>query len=62
MNCTPAVIFTRDGTTHIVDLTVPIPKTISFEAQAMLEAKASTAQSLNEHTQTVAKLRAAYAA
>jgi monoterpene epsilon-lactone hydrolase len=58
-NACPAVTFARDGSAHIVDLTVPIPKTISHEAQAMLEATAVAAHPSTEPAQTVADLRAA---
>jgi hypothetical protein len=57
----PAVTFVRDGSAHIVDLTIPIPKTISEEAQAMLTAAAMAPHPSPEPTQTVADVRAAHA-
>jgi len=57
----PAITFVRDGSAHIVDLTIPIPKTISEEAQAMLTAAAMAPHPSPEPTQTVADVRAAHA-
>jgi epsilon-lactone hydrolase len=57
----PSVTFGPDGSAHIVDLTVPIPKTISPEAQAMLEATAAAEHSPNGLTPSLAELRSTYA-
>jgi monoterpene epsilon-lactone hydrolase len=57
----PAVTFASDGSAHIVDLRVPIPKTISHEAQEMLKARAAAAQPSTDPSQNIGMLRAAYA-
>ena len=57
----PAVTFGSDGNAHIVDLRIPIPKTISHEAQEMLKARAAAAQPSTDPTQKVGVIRAAYA-
>lgn len=53
----PAVTFAPDGTVHIVNLTVPIPQTISPEAQQMLRAGASAGDPTQGFTLPVADLR-----
>jgi monoterpene epsilon-lactone hydrolase len=57
----PSVTFGRDGSAHIVDLTVPIPTTISPGAQAMLAAAAAAAHQSNVLTPPLAELRLVYA-
>jgi hypothetical protein len=57
----PAITFVRDGSAHIVHLTIPIPKTISEEAQAMLTAAAMAPHPSPEPTQKVADVRATHA-
>jgi monoterpene epsilon-lactone hydrolase len=56
-----SVNFGRDGSAHIVDLTVPIPTTISPEAQAMLAAAGVAAQPSGELTPPLAEVRSVYA-
>jgi|EndMetStandDraft_5_1072996.scaffolds.fasta_scaffold35664_2 acetyl esterase/lipase len=57
----PAVTFASNGSAHIVDLRIPIPKTISYEAQEMLKARAAAANPSTDPTQKIGVLRAAYA-
>ena len=57
----PAVTFTSDGTAHVVNLRIPIPKTISHEAQELVKAKELTAQPSTDPTPIVAEIRKAYA-
>jgi monoterpene epsilon-lactone hydrolase len=35
----PSILFEKDGTAHIVDLNVPIPRTISPQAESMIRAR-----------------------
>jgi acetyl esterase/lipase len=58
----PSVTFAPDGTAHIVDLTVPIPTTLSPQAQAMLQASAAAGDPSHGLTQPLEQLRAASAA
>lgn len=57
----PAVTFNSDGTAHIVDLSVPIPNTISCEAQELLKERAATAQPATDPKHRIGEIRAAYA-
>jgi epsilon-lactone hydrolase len=58
----PAVTFAADGTAHIVGLTVPIPTTVSPEAQRMLRAAAAAGDPSHGLTQPLADLRTASSA
>jgi epsilon-lactone hydrolase len=58
----PAATFSPDGTAHIVDLTIPIPTTLSPQAQAMLKAAAAAGDPSHGLTQPLEQLRAASAA
>lgn len=53
-----AVTFSPDGTAKIVNLTVPIPRSISSEAQQMLRAVAVTGDPTRGFTLPIAELRA----
>jgi monoterpene epsilon-lactone hydrolase len=55
----PAATFAPDGTAHIVDLTVPIPTTISPEARAMLQANAAAGDPTHGLTLALQQMRAA---
>ncbi|HSD10588.1 MAG TPA: alpha/beta hydrolase fold domain-containing protein [Candidatus Binatia bacterium] len=58
----PAVTFAPDGTATIVALEVPIPPSISAEAQQMLRAAAAAGDPTQGLTASVQELRAIYAA
>jgi acetyl esterase/lipase len=55
----PAVTFAPDGTAHIVDLTVPIPTTLSPEARQMLRELAAAGDPTHGLTSGLAEIRAA---
>jgi acetyl esterase/lipase len=54
----PAVRFDQDGGAHIVDLTIPIPKTISPAARKMLKSAAAQDPSQRPAPTTLTQLRA----
>jgi acetyl esterase/lipase len=54
----PAVTFAPDGTANIVNLTVPVPPSISAEAQQMLRAAAAAGDPTQGLTLPIAELRA----
>lgn len=54
----PAVTFTPQGAAHIVDMNVPIPTTISPQAQQMLRAVATSGDSTPRLTGALAEVRA----
>jgi acetyl esterase/lipase len=56
----PAVVFERDGTARIVALTVPIPPSISAEAQQMLREAAAAGDPTRGLTLPLPELRALY--
>ncbi len=58
----PVATFAPDGTAHIIDLTVPIPKTLSPQAQALLRANAAAGDPTHGLTLPLAQMRAANAA
>lgn len=58
----PAVTFTPQGAAHIVDMSVPIPTTISPQAQQMLRAAATAGDPTHGLTTSLAQLRADSAA
>src|ERR1700744_528946 len=55
----PVTTFAPDGTAHIVDLTVPIPTTVSPEARAMLQANAAAGDPTHGLTLALQQMRAA---
>jgi acetyl esterase/lipase len=55
----PVATFAPDGTAHIVDLTVPIPTTISPQARAMLQANAAAGDPTHGLTLALQQIRAA---
>jgi monoterpene epsilon-lactone hydrolase len=55
----PAATFAPDGSAHIVDLTVPIPATISPQARAMLQANAAAGDPTHGLTLALQQMRAA---
>ncbi|HEY0341020.1 MAG TPA: hypothetical protein VGC34_09465, partial [Steroidobacteraceae bacterium] len=55
----PVATFAPDGTAHIVDLTVPIPTTLSPEARAMLQASAAAGDPTHGLTLALQQMRAA---
>jgi acetyl esterase/lipase len=55
---TPAVVFASDGTANIVNLTVPIPPSISAEARQMLRAAAAAGDPTEGLTLPIRELRA----
>jgi monoterpene epsilon-lactone hydrolase len=55
----PAITFAPDGTAHIIDLTIPIPTTISPQAQQMLKAAAAAGDPTQGLTMQLDALRAA---
>jgi epsilon-lactone hydrolase len=55
----PVAAFAPDGSAHIVDLTVPIPATISPEARAMLQANAAAGDPTHGLTLALQQMRAA---
>ena len=54
----PVATFASDGTAHIVDLTVPIPTTLSAPAQAMLRANAAASDPSHGLTLPLEQMRA----
>jgi len=54
----PAVVFEPDGTARIVNLTVPIPRSISAEAQEMLQGAAAAGDPTQGLTLPIRELRA----
>jgi acetyl esterase/lipase len=55
----PVATFAPDGSAHIVDLTVPIPATVSPEARAMLQANAAAGDPTHGLTLALQQMRAA---
>jgi acetyl esterase/lipase len=55
----PVTTFSPDGSAHIVDLTVPIPTTISPQARAMLQANAAAGDPTRGLTLALQQMRAA---
>jgi hypothetical protein len=55
----PVATFAPDGTAHIVDLTVPVPKTLSPQAQALLRANAAAGDPTHGLTLPLQQMRAA---
>jgi epsilon-lactone hydrolase len=55
----PVTTFAPDGTAHIVDLTVPIPKTLSPQAQALLRENAAAGDPTHGLTLPLQQMRAA---
>jgi epsilon-lactone hydrolase len=55
----PVATFAPDGSAHIVDLTVPIPATLSPEARAMLQANAAAGDPTHGLTLALQQMRAA---
>jgi epsilon-lactone hydrolase len=55
----PVTTFAPDGTAHIVDLTVPIPRTLSPQAQALLRANAAAGDPTHGLTLPLQQMRAA---
>jgi monoterpene epsilon-lactone hydrolase len=55
----PVATFALDGSAHIVDLTVPIPATVSPEARAMLQANAAAGDPTHGLTLALQQMRAA---
>jgi monoterpene epsilon-lactone hydrolase len=55
----PVATFAPDGTAHVVDLSVPIPRTISTQAQAMLRANAAAGDHTHGLTIPLQQMRAA---
>ncbi len=55
----PVATFAPDGTAHIVDLTIPIPGTLSSQAQALLRANAAAGDPTHGLTLPLQQMRAA---